>query len=106
VTPLKRIPTVWLTLASYTNSRSLLVRYILPPPCSSASSEPAATRTSKVYDPGGTVGVVVAVSVDVGPGVSVGGGGVYPVSCHPRSGAAPAYSLGGMSRTISLFHSK
>ena len=44
---LKRSPTVW-SLPSYTNSRSLLVRYILPLAASSASSELAVTRTSTI----------------------------------------------------------
>jgi len=51
------------------------------------------------------------VSVDVG--VSVGGNGVFVGvgapkldSCHPRSGAAAKYAVGGRSRTVSLFHTK
>ena len=46
------------------------------------------------------------VSVGMGVGVLVGDGAPKLDSCHPRSGAAPRYAVGGRSRTVSLFHTK
>ena len=75
------MPTVW-SLPSFTSSRSSLVMFTSPEAYSSASSEPVATRTSRVYPcaPSSITSIVTSSPAVTSPSSAVSSNTYVPAS--------------------------